>query len=103
MDKHAAKEKGIRFLHPIPLTSTKALTRRLVASSTSRANNRNIVFYMPLRYNIINALSTLFLDAWVFLAKTGISLTKVSPLLLSDNFLARSWRGGRVYRKINLR
>jgi len=98
MNKCAAKEKGIRFLHPIPLTSTKALPRRLVASSTSRANNRNIVFYMPLRYNIINALSTLFLDAWVFLAKTGISLTKVSPLLLSDNFLARSWRGGRVYR-----
>ena len=103
MNKHAVKEKGIRFLHPIPLTSTKALTRRLVASSTSRANNRNIVFYMPLRYYIINALSTLFLDAWVFLAKTGISLMKVSPLLLSGDFLARSWRGGRVYRFKNLR
>jgi len=103
MDKHAAKEKGIRFLHPIPLTSTKALTRRLVASSTSRANNRNTVVHMPLRYNIINTLSTLFLDTWVFLAKTGIFLAKVSPLLLSGDFLARSWRGGRVYRFKNLR
>ena len=103
MDKHAVKEKGMKLLHPIPLTSTKALTRRLVVSSTSRANNHNIVFYMPLRYYIINALSTLFLDTWVFLAKTGILLMKVSPLLLSGGFLARSWRGGQVYRFKNLR
>ena len=103
MNKCAAKEKGIRFLYLIPLTSTKALTRRLVVSSTSRANNHNIVFYMPLRYYIINDLSTLFLDTWVFLAKTGILLMKVSPLLLSGEFLARSWRGGQVYRFKNLR
>ena len=103
MNKHAAKEKAGR-LNPCPNEYSRRWPGRpLVESSTNRANNHNTVVHMPLRYNIINTLSTLFLDAWVFLAKTGISLMKVSPLLLSGDFLARSWRGGRVYRFKNLR
>ena len=103
MNKHAAKEKaGIQS--PCPNEYSRRWPGRpLVESSTNRANNRNTVVNMPLRYNIINVLSTLFLVTCVFLVKTGIFLMKVSPLLLSGGFLARSWRGGRVYRFKNLR
>ena len=98
MDKHAAKEKAGR-LNPCPNEYSRRWPGRpLVESSTNRANNHNTVVNMPLRYNIINTLSTLFLVTCVFLVKTGIFLAKVSPLLLSGDFLARSWRGGRAYR-----
>ena len=97
MNKHAAKEKGIKLLHFIP-SSIKALTRRQGYKLHEQGLHRKTVVNMPLRYIIIITLSTLFLDTWVFLAKTGILLMKVSPLLLSGDFLVRSWRGGRVYR-----
>jgi len=97
MNKHVAKEKGMKLLHPIP-SSIKALTRRQGYKLHEQGLYRKTVINMPLRYIIILGLSTLFLDTWVFLAKTGILLMKISPLLLSGDFLARSWRGGRVYR-----
>ena len=98
MNKHVVKEKAGR-LNPCPNEYSRRWPGRpLVESSTNRANNRNTVVNMPLRYNIINTLSTLFLVTCVFLVKTGIFLAKVSPLLLSGDFLARSWRGGQAYR-----
>ena len=74
MNKHAAKEKGRDFT-PCPNNKYDASETRgvdgLLSVSTDRPTEIGFNEPLMLIYSNLIKLSTIFLDAWVFIQKTG--------------------------------